>query len=208
MTAKYIYIDESGGLGKFGSKYFTVVAIVVDEPKELARVIKKLRERKLKKGIKEFPEIKANNSNKWIREYVLGKVRVSNCGIFAIVVKKDKIHSRLFEVQNRLYNYLCGVLLSRLDADGHKFIITIDKKYTNALVRENFDEYVINKLKYSKSAVDVEVYHLPSHASNELQVVDFVVWSINRKFNAGDSSYYNIIESKITNKEQMLLWEK
>lgn len=39
----YVYIDESGDLGKFGSKYFTVAAVLVDEPKKLARIIKRLR---------------------------------------------------------------------------------------------------------------------------------------------------------------------
>ncbi len=205
--AKYAFIDESGDLGKFGSKYFTVTAIVTDEPKSLSRIIKKLRQRKLKKTIRKLPEIKANNSNRMIREYVLRKLKEADCNVFSVVVKKERIQERLFEVQDRLYNYLCGALLKKLNADKCKLIITIDKKHTNALIRENFDAYVKNKMQIDKKEM-IEIYHMPSHASNELQVVDFVAWSINRKFNAEDDSYYKIIEEKIVNREQILLWEK
>lgn len=79
---KHIFIDESGDLGKFGSKYFTIAAVSVDEPKNLSRIIKKLRQRKLKKSIKKLPEIKANNSDRVIREYVLKKVGNIDCKIF------------------------------------------------------------------------------------------------------------------------------
>lgn len=202
---KYVYIDESGDLGLYGSKYFTIVAILIYEPKILDRIIKKLRQRKLKKKLKELPEIKANNSNRIIREYVLKKVNSLNCNIFAIVVNKSKILSHLYEVQDKLYNYLCGILLSKIGLESGKIVVTIDKKHTNTLIRENFNNYIQNKI--GNKDVKVEIYHLPSYSNNELQVTDFVAWSINRKFNTEDDHYYKIIEEKISNKEEMLLWK-
>lgn len=203
----YVYIDESGDLGKFGSKYFTVAAIVVEEPKALARIIKRLRQRKLEKSIKELPEIKANNSKGWIREYVLGKVREAQCSIFSVVVKKDDLRDDLFGMQDRFYNRLCSALLGKLNLDHGRILITVDKKYTNTLLRADFDAHVKNELKRGNKELAVEILHLPSCASNELQVADFVAWSINRKFNTGDDSYYRLIDEKIINKEDML-WKK
>ncbi len=203
----YVCIDESGDLGKFGSKYFTVAAVLVDEPKKLARIIKRLRQIKLKKTIKQMPEIKANKSNQRIREYVLERIKRTDCRIFAIVVEKNKIKDYLFDVKNKLYNYLCGILLNELNLDKGKVIITIDKKHTNTLVREDFNGYIKRKLKRKCKELDIEIFHKPSFASNELQVVDFVAWSINRKFNAGDDHYFRIIEEKIENKENMILWK-
>jgi len=70
---KYVYIDESGDLGREGSKFFVVVAVVVNHPKVLSRIMKRLRERKLRKKLRQLPEIKANKSDKKTREFVVVK---------------------------------------------------------------------------------------------------------------------------------------
>lgn len=204
----HVYIDESGDLGKFGSKYFIIVAVIVKEQKILERIIKKLRQRRLKKKIKELPEIKANNSNRLIREYVLKRVKNCDCQIIATVAKKDHILDHLFKVKNKLYNYLCGILMEKISIPKYKIIITIDKKHTNTLMREDFNRYIKLKFKSEDKDLKIEIYHKPSITSNELQVVDFVAWSISRKFNSGDDFYYRIIEDKIINKKDMLLWKE
>ena len=202
-----MYIDESGDLGKYGSKYFSIAAIVIDNPTSLSRIIKKLRQRKLKKKIKKLPEIKANNSTHVLRKYVLDKLIKTDCEIYAIVVNKDAIVNYLFSVKDKLYNYLCGILMENIkNADG-KLVIVIDKKHTNTLVKNDFNKYIENKLKSRNIKLEIEIEHKFSYSSNELQVIDFVVWSINRKFNTGDDSYYKIIEEKIANKDSMILWK-
>lgn len=203
----YVFIDESGDLGKFGSKYFTVAAIIVDEPIRLRRIIKRIRQRKLKKKIKELPEIKANNSDRLIKEFVLRKIKETECKIFAVVVNKEKIFEYLFDKQNLLYNYLCGILFKILDIKSGKVIITIDKKHTNTLIKDNFDRYIKSKLG-SRRDIKLEIYYKHSYTSNELQIVDFVAWSVNRKFNMNDDYYYKIIENKIINRDKIILWEK
>lgn len=203
----YVYIDESGDLGRYGSKYFTVAAIVVSDPIILRRIIKKLRQRKLKKSIKQLPEIKANNSNRIIREFILRKIKEFDCRIFSVVVCKENILNHLFQAQNKLYNYLCGILLEKIGINDGEIIITIDKKHTNTLIRKDFEDYVKNKLSKSQKDVRIEVYQKPSYSNSELQVVDFVCWSISRKFNSDDDCYYKIIENKVINKEDILLWK-
>lgn len=203
----YIYIDESGDLGLHGSKYFVIAAIAVNEPKILSRIIKKIRQRKLEKKIKKLVELKANNSNKKIREYILKKVKNSDCNIFAVVVNKSKILSQLYEVKDKLYNYLCGILMDRIILPRYKIMIIIDKKHTNTLIREDFNNYIQKKIKNKDPGLKIEIFHKPSYMSNELQVTDFVAWAINRKFSFGDNYYYSIIKNKIINKENMLLWK-
>ena len=162
----------------------------------------------MKKTIRQLPEIKANNSNRILREYVLRKAKgIKDCSIFSLAVKKECILDYLFDVQNKLYNYLCGMLLSNLTVDTDKLIIIVDKKHTNTLIRDDFDSYIKEKLKEKSKNLKVEIFHKHSHDSKELQVVDFVAWSIFRKFNSGDDFYHNIIEEKIANKENMLLWK-
>src|SRR3989338_3231379 len=204
---KYMYIDERGDLGKYGSKYFTVAAIVIDEPVKLSRIIKKLRQRILKKKIKQMPEIKDNSSNFIIRKYVLANLAKVDCEIYAIAVSKEAIADYLFDVKDKLYNYLCGILVEKIRKMDGKLSIIIDKKHTNTLVRDDFNRYIENKMKSVNSKMEINIKHEFSHSSNELQVIDFVAWSINRKFNTGDDSYYKIIEKKIANKEDMILWK-
>jgi len=204
---RYVFIDESGDLGKYGSRYFTIIAIVVENPKTLDRIIKRARERKLKKKLKELPEMKANKSDRRIREFILKKVKEAKCEIFAIVVDKSKIYSHLYEVKDRLYNYFCGVLLNQIGKSSGKLVVVIDKKHTNTLIRENFNKYIESKIKEKYPDLKVDISHLPSYEKNELQVADFVAWSINRKFNSEDDWYYKIIEDKIINKDEMELWK-
>lgn len=203
----YIYIDESGDLGIHGSRYFTIIAVLTNQPIALARIIKKLRQRKLKKKIKKLAEIKANNSNRTIREFVIKKVNNLDCKIFAVVVDKTKILPHLYEVKDKLYNYLCGILIKNIEYSKYKIVITIDKKDTNSLIREDFNRYIKTKVVQKNPDLKVEIYHKQSNSSNELQVVDFIAWSINRKFSFNDDYYYKIIENKIVNKNNMLLWE-
>jgi len=204
---KYVFVDESGDLGKYGSKYFIVAAIVVNNPKHLSRIIKKIRNRKLKKKLKELRELKATKTNDHIRKAVLKKVSETDCEIFAIVVEKKKIMPRLYDAQNRLYNYLIAILLKQIEKTSGKLEIVVDRKHTNTLIRRNFNSYIEYKINQVHPDLEISVRHLESHSRNELQVIDFVTWSIFRKFNWGDCSYYNIIEDKIVNKEDMLLWQ-
>lgn len=57
---RYVYIDETGDLGKKGSKYFIITAIWVDSPSLFDRLIKNIRRHKFRKELKKAHEIKAN----------------------------------------------------------------------------------------------------------------------------------------------------
>ena len=75
---KYIYIDESGDLGDnyLGSRYFVVGAIMVDDPKNLNRIIKDARN-KYRNIIGRDLEVKGNKTNRdvikkiWARSITL-----------------------------------------------------------------------------------------------------------------------------------------
>lgn len=202
---KYLYVDESGDLGKYGSKCFTIAGVLVDNPKILSRIPKKIRQRKLKKKLRELPELKANRSPPELRKLVLKKVNTVPCEIFGVVVDKSKIYDYLFKAKTRLYNYFCGQLIKQIPAKAGKLVIVIDKKHGNTLLLEDFNHYIERMV--SRQGAKVEIYHVPSSTSNELQVADFVVWSINRKFSTGDEEYFKLIEDKITNRERMMLWK-
>lgn len=204
----YIFIDESGDLGPQGSEYFTIVALTTDDELEIRRIMKQLRKRKLKKKIREMPEIKANSSNETIRRYVLGMIASSGCSISAVAIPKSRIREDLFEHKEKLYNYLCGLLFEHITLNVDLVDVTIDKKHSNRLLREDFNRYVSSRIKARTPGISVRIRHLESQASNELQAVDFIAWAVNRKFSWDDSSYYDLIRSKILNAGHEEIWGK
>lgn len=74
----HLYIDESGDLGfkKGCSDYFVISCIKVDDEetnKNLQRIPKKIRQRKLRKKAMKCPELKFSNSSVLIREQFLSR---------------------------------------------------------------------------------------------------------------------------------------
>jgi len=205
MGIKYIFIDESGDLGQDGSRYFTIAAIVFNNDKIPKRIIFHTRKRILNKKQKLASELKANKSNDRIREYVLKQIAKSDCSIFTIVVNKSKIFPQLYQVKEKLYNFVLGILVKNFNQDSNKLVIIIDKRSKNKLIGEDLKEYIISKFGDKKD--NVELYQSDSYTSYGLQTADFVAWAIGRKFNTGDARYYNIISRKIVNKDNIELWK-
>ncbi len=204
----YVLLDESGDLGEYGTRYFILAGILTLHPRAVERVIKKTRQRILKKKLKEVPELKANKSNHIIREYLLKHLIKTPCDILAIAVDKSKIRKDLYQVQNRLYNFLVSILLNSIPREIGEVCIIVDRRYTNTYLRMNFTQYIVYKLQQRRPSLRVEVHHIPSSSFVPLQAVDFVAWAIQRKYNFGDESYFNIIKDKIINVDNMDIWKK
>jgi hypothetical protein len=195
----HIFIDESGDLGQYGSKYFSIVALSTQAVDNLNRIIKRVRQRKLRKKLKELPELKANSADDPIRKIVLRKVAQLDCSISVVVVPKSMVREDLFRHKEKLYNYLCGLLFKHITLSVESVDITIDKKHNNRLLREDFNQYIERKIRSRVTGVKVMIRHLESHTSNALQAVDFVAWAMNRKFSFDNSTFYDLIVSKIEN---------
>lgn len=198
----HIYVDESGDLGALGTKYFVIVAVQVREGKLLERIIKRVRQRKLKKKLSEVPEVKGFNSTPEMRRFVLGRIASLDCGVYVLAVDKKKVFPSLMATPNKLYNWLCRILCQQIQAK--KIRIVMDKKYNNRLLRNDFNRYMKGQL--SQRGIEASIEHLESHACPALQAVDFVAWAANRKYSSEDDSYYKIIEGKVLNKGSEMLW--
>jgi hypothetical protein len=203
MQEWLVLVDESGDLGKYGTKYFIIAALQIREEKPLGRIIKRARQRKLKKKMSELSELKAVNSTEALRRFILGRIASLDCNIYLLAVDKEKIAPQLLAVQNKLYNWLCRLLCQQIS--GEKIRLVIDKKYNNRLLRKDFNDYLERELL--KHGIAASIEHLESHSYPPLQAVDFIAWAANRKFSSGDDSYYKIIQSKVSNLGEEKLWE-
>jgi len=202
----YLFLDESGDLGRSGGNYFCIAAISTTSPRSVELVMKRIRQRKLRKHLKQLPELKANNSDKAVREKVLVSLHaLPSVGFCAVLVDKRKIHGYLFDKKDELYNYIAGVLMSSVDLRGYKDVeLVYDRKTGNKLFNSDFENYLEKKLLERKYNVRLEIKGMPSEQHKALMAVDFVAWSVYRKFNWQDESYFKIIEDKT---DVIRLWE-
>lgn len=70
------------------------------------------------------------------------------------------------------------------------------KRETNKFLNQNFKSYLENNIvKNHKLKLDVTI-KTPSEVKG-LQVVDFISWSIFRKYETGNCSFYNVIKDII-----------
>jgi hypothetical protein len=205
-----IFIDESGDLGfsAFSSEYFLVVAVRVPDDKTnfaYSRIIKKVRERVLKKKLKELPELKFSNSSDLIRKEVLFRVTRLNVSIYALIIKKEYTKSDLKENIRVLYNYLIKILLeSALREINRKenLFIFLDKCMPFSKI-ENFEDYIKTEFYSLYSSVPkLLINHDNSIQNGGLQATDFVCGAFGYKYNkknleSGCDEYTKIIQKRI-----------
>lgn len=190
-----MYIDESGDLGMNGSKYLVLSALLVDNPLDLDRIIKKMRRNKFRKQLKKANEIKANKSSDEIRQYMLDKLNeVKNATIFYIVLEKKKIFSAFLKNNtDKLYNYVAGKLGRYIILENIDVEIRIDKSKGKQLLRDDFDRYFLRNLKENSRCGKITISHSYSHSWSGIQFADILAWACFQKFEHNNSKYIDLI---------------
>lgn len=199
----YIFLDESGDLGfkKSSSKWFLFTIAMIEEPRALERVIKRVW-RSLKKKHKRLGELHASREKDIIRKRILKQLNeLNNLKVFCVILNKKKVYVDLQNQKNYLYNFTANILLDRLHNNvalnrKESIHLFIDRKDTKKILRENFINYLTGSMKNRHDGTfNVELHS--SHENKSLQAVDFISWAIFRKYECGDYEYYEIIKSKI-----------
>lgn len=189
----YIYIDESGDLGK-GSKYFIIGAIIVDDYIKLERSITKIR-RKFKKELGNFQEIKENKTKNFIIKKLLTKVNSLNSEIFIIVFdKKDKYKINYKNDFNVLYDIIASELAKEIKITKST-LITVDTCKPKKKLVNNFNQRFLDKINNSKNH-QINIIHQNSINQKGLQVIDVIVWAAFQYMEHNNSEFIDLIENK------------
>ncbi len=193
---KYLYIDESGDLGLKGSRYMVISSLLVDNPKELERIIKNMRRYKFKKELKKAIEIKANKSSKEIIEHMLKELnKIKNAKVFYVILEKKEIMSEyLKNNKHKLYNYVAGKLAKQMPIHDMDIEIRIDKSKGKQLLQEDFNSYLLKILKEKENMGEIKIFHSLSHNWSGLQFADILSWSCFQKFEHDNDSFINILK--------------
>jgi len=119
----------------------------------------------------------------------------------AIILDKKKVYTKLQDEKIVLYNYVTNILLDRLfnkkpiSVSG-KITLIVSQRETNRFFNKNFKDYLTHQVR-SHHKTDIDIQIATPAAEKSLQVTDFASWAIYRKYEKGDTSYYNLIKSKI-----------
>lgn len=207
-------MDESGDLGfnfknKKTSKYFVVTFIFVEDKGILEKMVKKVFSYLSKKEIKKHSGVlHAYKENVKTRQKFLDLFSKQDFAkVITIYLDKRKVYSKLHNEKHVLYNYITNILLDRVYSKKlipiHKKVTIIaSKRETNKFLNINFSSYLKNQTKNNHN-IDIEIDIMHPSVEKGLQAVDLISWSIYRKYEHKDQSYYSLIKSHIVEENSL-----
>ncbi|PIZ98805.1 MAG: hypothetical protein CO135_03780 [Candidatus Levybacteria bacterium CG_4_9_14_3_um_filter_35_16] len=202
---KYLFLDESGDLGfnpkKKNSKYFVITVLFSSDKKPLENIVKKIH-KNLRKNVKKLSGgvLHAVKEKPITRKRLLKLLVGKEVVIMTIFLNKSKVYTHLQDEKHVLYNYVTNILLDRIMTKhlgkDKEIILIAAKRETNKFLNLGFKDYLENQLKNKHKALITIEIKMPSE-EKALQAVDFASWSIFRKYEHGDDSYYKLIKKII-----------
>lgn len=190
-------MDEAGDTGLKGSKYFIVVTLLTNKPKEVSNALKRIKSNLKSKETKKKYELKFYESSDRVRTIVLQSLKRKDIEISYFMLKKR----RVIEDSNKLYIVWSDNLIknSLLDKSPLSVEIILDKR-----LPKKYEETFENQLRNSvinlfNHKVSTEIYIRDSKQDNCLQAADFVSGAIFYNYEHNNSSFYNIIKHNIKN---------
>lgn len=208
----YIFLDESGDLGftsgKNNSEYFIVTFIACDDKRILEKAVQKVH-KSLRKKIKRLSGgvLHCYKEKPNVRRKMLRLLFGLNISVMTVCLNKRRVHTNLRDEKHVLYNYVANILLDRIltkklvIASG-KVTLVASKRETNRFLNKNFSSYLADQARRNHQAKLEILIRTPAEEKG-LQATDFVSWSIFKKYEGRDDTYYKMIKEKIV-EENML----
>jgi hypothetical protein len=202
----YIFLDESGDLGfnkakQRTSKYFIITFLFTEEKRPIEKVVRTTHASLKKQHKQKGGTLHCYHEKPATRTRMLNKLSQKDLKIMTVYLNKEKVYTKLHKEKDVLYNFVTNILLDRictkkLIPKNEKICLIASRKETNKFLNENFKNYLTDQVR-NNHKLDIEVEIKTPHEEKSLQAVDFLSWSIFRKYEYDDESYYEIIKEKI-----------
>lgn len=201
----YLFIDESGDIGlKKGSSVWFVITLLVTRDRAIVDgLIEGIRTTMEANRDRPVRELHAHRARDWVRADVLAGLAAAcaDCKVFCVALNKQALHDQLRTKGRLLYDYAVDTLLDHLHAaklipPEEDIELVIDEHGANAMIRRKFEHYVDENLE-AWGPGGATVRARPSYADAGLQAVDFISWALFRKYEHGDTHFYDMIKSNI-----------
>lgn len=197
-TLQYAFIDESGTVGASTGSHFLVIAVLsVGRPRDIElpvrRALKKYGHR-LSGG-----EIKAAKTEKAAILRMLQAIADQDVNIVAVIVDQNAIvlPPKDSEV---IYRWAVTHAIHHLVERFPRIEIHLDRRYTKEELRHALERCIREGIEDLRQKL-VLIYQESSQGRKELQAADAVAWAFFRKYERGDSRFYNIIAPKVIAEE-------
>lgn len=202
----YIFLDESGDLGfdrskVRSSKYFVITFLLASDKKPIEKIVKNTHASLKKIHKQKSGVLHCYHEKPATRIRLLSKISQRDIKVMTVYLNKSKVYTNFHHEQDVLYNYVTNILLDRictkkLIPKNEKIELIASRKETNKFLNENFKNYLATQIK-NNHKLDISIEIKTPHEEKSLQAVDFLSWSIFRKYEHGDESYYSIFKDKI-----------
>lgn len=217
----YIFVDEAGDMdfSPKGSKHYMFNFLVKTRPFQLHEYIANYRyellERNLDPTLDKVLNIEAFHAcedNKYIRQRMFETISTFTkeaVQVYSYILEKPKVNpdkrkeNSIFYVDN--LTLATTQLLDKIKIDRN-FIIITDRlplqANKNALIKA-LKKGIKQYLKTNGKMLRYTIHHHCSASSSNLQIIDYIGWAINRKYEHNDSSYYEMIKQYLLEEEVM-----
>lgn len=199
-------MDESGdlGFGKRGnSRYFVITFLCVQAKKPFEKIVSELH-RTLKEKFRLRGGVLHATSEEptTITRALKRLVENGNCHVMVAYLDKFKSNFSKKIQKHTLYNDMVRSLLDRAISQGlissnEEFTFIASQRETNVYLNNVFKNVLESHIS-DKYRAHLRIGIKKPYEEKILQLVDIVSWSIMRKYEHNDNTFYKLIENLIT----------
>lgn len=196
----YIFLDESGNLdfSARGTRHFVLTSVSMERPFPMYEALDAYKYDCLEFGL-ENEHFHCSHDNRHVRARVFSIIsaHLDDVGVCSIVAEKRKTEP-LLASDGRLYSAMLSCLLRRVlsvmtDPKPSEVVVIADAVPVRSR-RQAIEKSVRSALFETLSQRPTyRIVHHDSRAHYGLQVADYVCWAVFRKYERGDSGYFDKI---------------
>ena len=140
---------------------------------------------------------------------IIGTFAQEAVQVYSYILEKPKVHpdkrkeNYIFFADN--LTYAITQLLDKIKI-GRDFIIITDSLHVKSKKEQQvgaLKKGIKAYLRANKLGLRYTIHHYCSASSSNLQIIDYIGWAIFRKYEHGDSSYYEMIKQYLLEEEVM-----
>jgi len=207
----YLYLDESGNLGhQFQhsgvSRHFVITILEIPDgaaKKAMEKaVVKTMRHKVYGKGKHHrniVTELKGAKTSLEIKQYFYRLVADIPFNLYTVILDKKRFINHLQFNRSRVYNFITQLVLKQMPLENatNSVMLIVDRSKSRDEIRE-FDASLFKQLEARiPPQTPLIIKHNYSHENKPLQAVDLFAWGIYRKYEVGDTEWYEVFREKI-----------